>query len=74
MISATQAPDRVQRTVARVLGLPMNQVEVEVLRLGGAFGGKEDQATAWAALAALAARAAAPPGQAGAGAAARTCA
>ncbi len=43
--------------VARVLGLPMSQVAVEVFRLGGAFGGKEDQATAWAALAALAARA-----------------
>ena len=33
----------------------MHQVEVDVPRLGGAFGGKEDQATAWAALAALAA-------------------
>jgi len=53
--SATQAPTVVQRIVARVLGLAMHQVEVEVPRLGGAFGGKEDQATAWAALAALAA-------------------
>jgi xanthine dehydrogenase large subunit len=53
--SATQAPTVVQRTVARVLGLAMHQVEIDVPRLGGAFGGKEDQATAWAALAALAA-------------------
>lgn len=56
LISATQSPSAVQRTVARVLGMPMSQVGVEVFRLGGAFGGKEDQATAWAALAALAAR------------------
>ena len=49
VISATQSPTRVQRIIARVLGLPMSQVEVEVLRLGGAFGGKEDQATPWAA-------------------------
>ncbi|HOT97058.1 MAG TPA: molybdopterin-dependent oxidoreductase [bacterium] len=55
LFSATQSPTTVQKSVARVLGLAMHQVEVEVLRLGGAFGGKEDQATAWAALAALAA-------------------
>ena len=57
VISATQSPSAVQRIIARVLGLPMSQVAVEVYRLGGAFGGKEDQATAWAVLAALAARA-----------------
>ena len=56
IFSATQAPSGVQRAVARVLGCRMNDVEVEVQRLGGAFGGKEDQATPWAALAALAAR------------------
>jgi xanthine dehydrogenase large subunit len=32
----------------------MNRVEVDVTRLGGGFGGKEDQATPWAALCALA--------------------
>ena len=53
VISSTQSPTGVQRVIARVLGLAMHQVEVEVTRLGGAFGGKEDQATAWAALAAL---------------------
>ena len=68
MISATQAPTAVQRAVARVLGLPMHLVEVEVPRLGGGFGGKEDQATAWAVLAALAAFRARPAGQAGAAA------
>ncbi len=53
--SSTQGPTAVQRTVARVLGLPMNKIEVDVLRLGGGFGGKEDQANAWAAVAAVAA-------------------
>ncbi|MFK5855561.1 MAG: molybdopterin-dependent oxidoreductase, partial [Bacteroidota bacterium] len=32
---------------------PMHKIEVDVTRLGGAFGGKEDQATPWALLAAL---------------------
>jgi len=53
--SATQAPTAVQKTAARILGVPMNLVEVEVLRLGGAFGGKEEQATNYAAMTALAA-------------------
>ncbi len=52
--SSTQGPTAVQRTIARVLGLPMHRIEVDVTRLGGGFGGKEDQASAWAALAALA--------------------
>jgi xanthine dehydrogenase large subunit len=33
----------------------MHQIEVDTVRLGGGFGGKEDQATAWAVLCALAA-------------------
>jgi xanthine dehydrogenase large subunit len=53
--SATQSPSAVQAAVARVTGLPMNAVEVDVVRLGGGFGGKEDQATEWACCAALAA-------------------
>ncbi len=53
IISSTQAPTAVQKIAARVLNLPMNKVEVDVLRIGGAFGGKEDQATCWAVLAAL---------------------
>jgi len=55
IISATQNPTAVQRTAARVLGISMHKVEVDVLRLGGGFGGKEDQATAWAVMTALAA-------------------
>ena len=52
--SSTQGPTAVQRTCAKVLGLPMHQLEVDVTRLGGGFGGKEDQANTWAALCALA--------------------
>ncbi|MCB9398407.1 MAG: molybdopterin-dependent oxidoreductase [Acidobacteria bacterium] len=53
IISSTQGPTAVQRTTARVLGLPMHAIEVEVTRLGGGFGGKEDQATPWAVMVAL---------------------
>ncbi|MDQ6787570.1 MAG: molybdopterin-dependent oxidoreductase [Acidobacteriota bacterium] len=51
--SSTQGPTAVQRCVSRVTALPMHQVEVDVTRLGGGFGGKEDQANAWAALCAV---------------------
>ncbi len=50
---STQHPAETQDIVARVLGIPRNQVMVECLRMGGAFGGKEVQANAWAAIAAL---------------------
>lgn len=53
VFSGTQSPSGVQAIVARILGVPMNLVEIETRRLGGAFGGKEDQASGWAALAAL---------------------
>ncbi len=53
VISSTQSPTAVQKIISRVLNLPMNKIEVDVLRLGGAFGGKEDQATHWAVFAAL---------------------
>lgn len=53
LLSGTQSPSGVQAIVARILGLPMHLVEVETRRMGGAFGGKEDQASGWAALAAL---------------------
>ena len=52
--SSTQGPTAVQRTTARVLGIGMHKIEVDVTRLGGGFGGKEDQATTWAVMAALA--------------------
>jgi len=51
--SSTQHPAETQEIVARVLGLPRHRVTVECLRMGGAFGGKEVQANAWAAIAAL---------------------
>lgn len=54
--SSTQGPTAVQRAVSRVTGLPMNQIEVDVTRLGGGFGGKEDQANAWAAVCAVGAQ------------------
>ncbi|TGE15580.1 xanthine dehydrogenase molybdopterin binding subunit [Hymenobacter elongatus] len=53
IISSTQGPTAVQRHTAHVLGIGMHQIEVDVTRLGGGFGGKEDQATPWGALAAL---------------------
>ncbi|GAB6906544.1 Xanthine dehydrogenase, molybdenum binding subunit [Desulfosarcina cetonica] len=55
IVAGTQSPSTVQRTTARVLDCPMHRITVEVQRVGGAFGGKEDQATPWAVLAALAA-------------------
>ena len=53
--SSTQGPTAVQRHTADVLGIPMHKIEVDTTRLGGGFGGKEDQATAWAIFCALAA-------------------
>jgi xanthine dehydrogenase large subunit len=52
--SSTQGPTAVQRTAARVLGIPMHQLEIDTTRLGGGFGGKEDQATTWGVMCALA--------------------
>lgn len=52
--SSTQGPTAVQKTAAKVLGIPMHKIEVDVIRLGGGFGGKEDQATPWAVMAAVA--------------------
>jgi xanthine dehydrogenase large subunit len=54
--SSTQGPTAVQRAVCKVTGLAMHQVEVDVQRLGGGFGGKEDQANAWASVCAVAAQ------------------
>jgi xanthine dehydrogenase large subunit len=51
--SSTQHPTETQEVIARVLGITRNKVTVECLRMGGAFGGKEVQANAWAAIAAL---------------------
>jgi xanthine dehydrogenase large subunit len=54
--SSTQHPAETQEVVARVLGVQRNEVVVQCTRMGGGFGGKETQANAWAAIAALAAR------------------
>ncbi len=54
--ASTQDPTEVQHIVARVLGVPDAFVTVETRRMGGGFGGKESQACAWAAIAALGAR------------------
>ena len=61
VLSSTQHPSEVQHIVARVLGLPDAFVTCEVRRMGGGFGGKETQATHWAVIAALAARATGKP-------------
>jgi xanthine dehydrogenase large subunit len=54
IFSSTQGLRHVQESVAHVLGFGMNRVEVDVTRLGGGFGGKEDQAALFACMAALA--------------------
>ncbi|CAB4242742.1 Xanthine dehydrogenase, molybdopterin-binding subunit B [Methylacidimicrobium sp. AP8] len=54
--SSTQDPSQTQEIVARVLGLPRHRVVVECSRMGGAFGGKEVQASPYAAIAALGCR------------------
>ncbi len=51
--SSTQHPTEVQHVAARVLCLPYNRVTVSVRRMGGAFGGKESNASWVAAVAAL---------------------
>ncbi len=51
--ASTQNPTENQHLIAEVLGIPFNEVEVEVRRLGGGFGGKEAQASHFAILAAL---------------------
>jgi len=53
LFSSTQHPSETQAIVAEVLGINRNDVEVEVRRMGGAFGGKETQGNhiaAWSAL------------------------
>nr|MCU0890058.1 molybdopterin-dependent oxidoreductase [Rubritepida sp.] len=54
--SSTQHPTEVQHIVARVLGVPYHRVTVQCRRMGGAFGGKESNASWIAAAAAAAAR------------------
>ncbi len=52
-LSSTQHPSETQALIAEVLDIPKMEVEVEVRRMGGAFGGKETQANhtaVWCAL------------------------
>lgn len=53
MISSTQAPQKHQKYVSHVLGLPMNKVVCKTKRLGGGFGGKETRSAFIAAAAAV---------------------
>lgn len=51
--ASSQNPAETQAIVAEVLGIAKNNIEVQVRRIGGGFGGKETQANhvaAWAAL------------------------
>jgi xanthine dehydrogenase/oxidase len=41
MVSSTQAPQKHQRYVSHVLGIPQNKVVCKLKRIGGGFGGKE---------------------------------
>ena len=53
IFSGTQNPTETQILAAEVLGIPLNEVVVEIRRMGGAFGGKETQANhvaCWCAL------------------------
>lgn len=59
--SSTQHPTEIQKMVALVLGVTAADVVCEVPRMGGGFGGKESQATHWAAFAALGAQATGRP-------------
>jgi len=57
--ASSQNPAETQAIVAEVLGITKNEVDVEVRRMGGGFGGKETQGNhvaAWAALLAHATR------------------
>ncbi len=51
--ASTQHPTETQDIVAHVLGIDSHRVTVQVLRMGGAFGGKEMQPHGYAAVAAL---------------------
>ncbi|ARJ43706.1 xanthine dehydrogenase molybdopterin binding subunit [Pantoea alhagi] len=53
--SSTQNPTEVQKLVASVMGVGMNNVTIDMRRMGGGFGGKETQAAGIACLCALAA-------------------
>ncbi|WP_431710580.1 xanthine dehydrogenase molybdopterin binding subunit [Glutamicibacter uratoxydans] len=51
--SSTQHPSETQDIVSQILGIPAHRITVQVVRMGGAFGGKEMQSHGYAAVAAL---------------------
>lgn len=53
MISSTQAPQKHQKYVSHVLGLPMSKVVCKIKRIGGGFGGKETRSAFLAAAASV---------------------
>ncbi|EPS65688.1 hypothetical protein M569_09089, partial [Genlisea aurea] len=53
LISSTQAPQKHQKYVSHVLGLPMSKVVCKTKRIGGGFGGKETRSAFIAAVAAV---------------------
>lgn len=59
--TSSQHPTEVQKLVAEVLGVPIHEVQAEVRRMGGGFGGKETQAAPLACIAALLTRATGKP-------------
>ncbi|EBA00043.1 xanthine dehydrogenase molybdopterin binding subunit [Marinobacter sp. ELB17] len=54
--TSSQHPSEIQKLVAEVLNLPIHEIQVEVRRMGGGFGGKETQAAPLACISALLAR------------------
>ncbi|MBP2197776.1 xanthine dehydrogenase molybdopterin binding subunit [Pantoea cypripedii] len=56
VFSSTQNPTEVQKLVAEVMGISMNNVTIDMRRMGGGFGGKETQAAGVACLCAIVAR------------------
>ncbi|KAJ3673000.1 hypothetical protein LUZ60_006374 [Juncus effusus] len=55
MISSTQAPQKSQAYVSKVLGIPFSKVVCRTKRIGGGFGGKETRSAFVAAAASVAA-------------------
>jgi len=56
LLGSLQCPFYVQKAVSRVLGIPLEKVEVEQSPTGGAFGGKEDMPSELCARVAVAAQ------------------
>ncbi|XP_038878581.1 xanthine dehydrogenase 1-like [Benincasa hispida] len=53
LVSSTQAPQKHQKYVSSVLGIPMSKVVCKTKRIGGGFGGKETRSATFAAAASV---------------------